>query len=296
MRVIICDRNRIETSTISAMGWTNSAPASNVKNLPLSVPARSLTSGTEIAPVTLEGVFRQPETLIYAGLFTTNFRQSDDVKLELFDDDLKTEVAFDSDWTAVVPPLQDWRSMRWGASNFFRGDLPEEDFALYPTNVHMKIPLGRYKAWRWSFKGSGYIASPDPDINGNDANYHQVGYAWFSDGMELEINPALGSSDDYTPQDVVSQVEGGGEFVEPGTGFRSININLDQLSADQANKLLDLIKRVDFSRPLVYLPDLDDLALLFRYAFVGQNRSALKKTWRALGVDTTALQLKEITR
>lgn len=298
---IIADRNRIPFGTVDATGWSTSAPASNAAILPLAIKCRSLAAGTDEAPVPLSGTFDGRYPVTYGGLFGANLRQADRVRLRLWADAARTELLFDTRDPVtgldrrVVPNLYGWRQLRWGDPNLFRGDMAPEDFALYPTNVHVVVPLVRAQAWQWDLIGQGY--KPDPEAPGSfiDAGYLEVGHAWLSDSLPFSINFAYGGADKYTPTDEIVRTPGGGVFVEPGTGYRSAEIPLELIRKPDGDRLFDLSKRVGWSQPVVWLPNVDDPALLFRYGFIGQRRDSFAKSWKHYRLDGAAVTIEEIT-
>ncbi|MGQ9370350.1 hypothetical protein [Azospirillum sp. ST 5-10] len=297
------DRNRIVTGAADETGWSDTAPAANALVLPLGVRARSTGPGTEAAPVVFRGTFDGRYPITYAGLFATNLKQGDRIRLRLYADPAMTAVLFDSRPASgldrrVIPSLYGWRQLRWGAANVFRGDLPPEDFALYPTNVHVVLPMVRAAAYRWDLVGSGAAPDPDdPDV-ATDAGYLEIGHAWFSDSLQVRIPPGYGAgySDNWTPTDEITRTPGGGTFVEPGTGYRSVEIPLELIAKEDGDALFDQSKRVNWSKPVVSLPDVDDPAALFRRGFIGQRRDAFRKTWKHYGFDGATVQIEEITK
>lgn len=298
---IIADRNRILTGSVDETGWSATAPASNAQVLPLAIKARSVAAGTDADPVPYEGEFDGRYPLTYAGLFATNLRQADRVRLRLWADAARTILLFDTRDPVtgldrrVVPNLYGWRQLRWGDPNVFRGDLPPEDFALYPTNVHVAVPLVRAAAYRWDLVGEGYKPDPGNPDAFVDAGYIELGHVWFSDSLPFSINYAYGGSDNWTPTDEIKRTPGGGVFVEPGTGYRSVDIPLELIRKADGDRLFDLSKRVNWSQPVVWLPDIDDPAALFRYGFIGQRRDSFKKTWKHYQLDGASIQIEEIT-
>ena len=292
----LADRNRVPIASVAETGWSTTAPAANAKVLPLRLTARSVAAGTADAPVYYQGVFDARYPVSYAGLFATNFRQSNRLRLQLFADTGYTTCLFDTRDPVtgldrrVMPALYDWRQLRWGAPNLFRGDLPPEDWALYPTNVHVSVPLVRARAFRWSLVGLGVDRA-----TGADVNYHEVGLAWVSDSTYFSTQYSLGGSDIWTPTDEVSRTPGGGVFVEPGTGYRSVEIPRNRMTLAEGDSMFDLARRVNFSGPVVWLPDIDDATAMFRYGFVGQQRQPLRRTRAASLEVSTTLQIDEIT-
>ena len=301
---ILADRNRIITGAVDEGGWSPLAPASNARILPLKMKARSFGPGLDDAPVVLQGTFDERYPITYAGLFDTNLRQAERVRLRLYASTAMTDVSllFDTrdavtgeDRKVVPGGLSEWRQLRWGDANLFRGDLPPDDFWLYPTNVHVAVPMVRAAAYRWDLYGVGYKPDPARPDKPIDAGYLEIGHAWFSDCIQFRINYSYGGSDGWNPTDEIKRTPGGGSFVEPGTGYRSADIPLEYITKPDGNRLFDLSKRVGWSKPVVWLPNMDDPAELFRYGFIGQRRDSFAKTWKHYRLDGATIKIEEIT-
>ncbi|WP_431861342.1 hypothetical protein [Azospirillum sp.] len=293
---IIADRNRVLTAVVDESGWSTAAPASNAQVLPLKLTARSTVAGTDGSPTVLRGYFDARYPITYAGLFKTNLKQSGRYRLRLFSDAAFSDVLFDTRDAVtgvdrrVMPSLYDWRQLRYAAPNLLRGDLPPEDYALYPSNVHVVVPLVRAASFQWDIVGSGF----DP-ATGDDVDFNEVGYAWASDSVQFEINYAYGGNDGWNPTDEIKRTPGGGVYVEPGVGYRSSEIPLDYITKLDGDSLFDLSKRVSWNQPVVWLPNVDSAQDLFRYGFIGQRRDSFKKTWKTYQLDGATIQIEEIT-
>lgn len=293
---IIADRNRVASAVVDETGWSTAAPAGNAKVLPLKLAARSTAAGTTSSPTVLKGTFDTRYPITYAALFKTNLKQSDTIRLRLYADTAMTTVLFDTRDAVtgldrkVVPSLYDWRQLRFGAPNLLRGDFAPEDYALYPANVHVVVPLVRAAAFRWDIVGKGV----DP-ATGADVDFNEIGYAWASDSLQFSINYAYGGNDGWNPTDEIKRTPGGGVYVEPGVGYRSSEIPLEYMTQSDSASLFDLSKRVSWNQPVVWLPDVDDPAALFRYGFIGQRRDSFKKTWKTYRLDGATIQIEETT-
>jgi hypothetical protein len=290
----IAHRNRIALATLATTGWSTTAPIANLTTEPLGVKARSTGIGTTGSPVTIAGTFTDRYAVDYIGLFATNLRQSVTYRARLWAETARTTLLFDTRDAAgqdrrVIPNLYDWRDLYWGAPNLFRGDLPPEDFALYPTNVHIDVPFCRAAAFQVDLVGDGYL----PD--GTDAGFLEVGLAWISERVDFEESYDYEHAAVYTPGDAVTRISGGGRFVEPGRGTRSHEIPLGSITDAEADRLFDLQKRCGFAEPVVWLPDLDDLARLFRYGFVGTFADATRRLSRNLDMNDTTIRIEELT-
>ncbi|QCO00440.1 hypothetical protein D3093_34885 (plasmid) [Azospirillum argentinense] len=291
---LLADRNRWPAATLTSNAdWSPNSPLVSCQSLPLLTAAVSSRIGTAANPVVIQAVFPERYACTYAGWFRTNFRQAARYRLELFASATFTGPLYDTRNPttgrdrAVVPSLLDWRQLRWGDSNLFRGDLPTEDFALYPTNIHVVVPYCRVGSCRWTFYGGA--AAPD----GTDAASYSLGYGWISDS--LQFWRSLDAEDGYVSTDEVTRFPGGGVSVEPGTGYRTVTVPRQVNGRQMRDSLFDLARRVDYSKPVVWLPNIDDPAACFRYGGLFQRRGDHANRWFASSYTSSSTSLEEIT-
>ncbi|UKJ74472.1 hypothetical protein [Azospirillum brasilense] len=291
---LLADRNRFPAATLTSNAdWAANSPLASCQSLPLLTAAVSSRLGTAANPVVIQAAFTERYACTYAGFFRTNFRQAARYRLELYATSAFTGLLFDTRNPttgrdrAVVPSLLDWRQLRWGDSNLFRGDLPAEDYQLYPTNLHVTFPLCRVGSCRWTFYGAAY----QPD--GSDADAYSLGYGWLSDS--LQFWRSLDAEDGYVSTDEVTRFPGGGVSVEPGTGYRTVTIPRQVNGRQIRDSLFDLARRVDYSKPVVWLPNIDDPAACFRYGGLFQRRGDHANRWFASSYTSSTTSLEEIT-
>ncbi len=292
-QALLSDTNLFPAATLSSpTAWSALAPLSLCQTLPLSARAATLALGTAEAPVIIEGVWSDRQFVAYAGLFQLNLRQSAGVRLELFGDAAMTETLFDTrDGAgadrAVFPPLLDPATIRFGASHQFRGDLPAEDFALYPTHVHVVVPLVRARAFRWSLWGEADQA------DGSAAGHVEIGHGWIGDS--LQFARSTGSADTYDPRGVIVEMAGGGAIVEPEAGGRALSIVRDVLERPLRDAVTDMARRVGQHRPVAYLPTSGaDPAEDLRWGGLYQRRGTQSNTWSYPTIAQSTIAFEEI--
>jgi hypothetical protein len=289
------DRNEVAESPCaisSNAAWAASGPLDSMKTTPLIDAAVCTVLGTAAEPVTIDILFDDPVFITYAGLFDTNLRQSSFVRLDAFADDAGAERLFTTVNAAgrdrrVMPPLTDPARLRFGAPNQMRGDLEPRDFRLYPTNIHVVVPLARVRLLRWSLWGGAY--QPDD----SDAPGYSIGLAWAGDGIALERHLG-GSSEGIRSNDQVITSPDGAAWVEAGVTKRSSAVDQAAFGAATRDALFDSAHRAGRRKPLVWLPDVDDAAACFRYG--GLFRRANDHTHKYLSpayAGGTTIELEE---
>lgn len=261
----LADRNEVAEShcTITSNAtWLPSGPLDALRTTPLIDAAVSSDLGTEGAPVWIEFAWEFPVDLTYTGIHDTNLRQASGYRVEAWFDAAKTQQAFTTQENGrdrkVVPPLTDPAKMRFGAPNQLRGDLDPRDFRLYPTNVHVTVPLCRARVLRWSFWGSAYEADD------TDAAGYRIGLAWAGDGLSFDRHVG-GSGESIKSNDERIETPGGGVWVEPGISKRVALIDRTVTDKTLRDALFDMANRAGKHKPMVWLPDTDSPADCFRY-------------------------------
>ncbi|NUB05796.1 hypothetical protein FW320_06350 [Azospirillum sp. Vi22] len=292
---LLADRNEVAAPGVvvtSNKPWSTTSPLSSIRALPLADTAVSVGIGTEAAPTIIDILFPDRIFLTYAGLIRTSFRQSARYRCEAFADAagaqrLFTSTRADGRDRAVIPPLYNPAKLRWGAPELFRGDLPPSDFALFPTNVHVVIPLCRPRLLRWTIWGASY--RPD----GADDTAYRIAYAWAGDS--LQIMRHLPSPEGYAPGDQVVQTPGGATWVEPGVGKRLVSIERQVMDLRLRDALFENAMRVGYARPLIWLPNVDRPEENLRYGGLYRRREAHEHRYISGYYTSTTAQLEEWT-
>lgn len=261
----LADRNEVAESpcTITSnVAWETLAPLDSMKTTPVVDAAVSTVVGTAAEPVVIDILFDTPTYLTYAGLFYTNLRQEAFRRLEAFGDADGEELLFTTLSNGrdrrVIPPLTDPATMRAGAPNQMRGDLEPRDFTLYPTNLHVIVPLARVRLIRWSLWGPAY----EPDDS--DAAGYSIGLAWAGDGIALRRHVG-NSGEGVRSNDQVIVSPDGAAWVEPGVTKRTASVDRVATNRNLRDALFDGAVRAGKRKPLVFLPDVNDPAACFRY-------------------------------
>lgn len=261
----LADRNEVADSACtitSNVDWAETAPLTSLRTMPLIDAAESLALGTAAEPVQIDFVWDAPIFLTYGGLHDTNLRQASYYRFEAWGDEARTDLLFtttaaDGRDRRVVPGLTDPRYMRAGAPNQMRGDLEPRDFRLYPTHLHVVVPLCRPIAVRWTLWGGAYRAD-----DSNDTGY-RLGLAWAGDGVSLQH--VVGSGEGVKSNDDKLVTPGGGVWVEPGVSRRNAQLSMPAVGKPVRDTLFDMSKRAGQNKPLVWLPNVDRPEECFRY-------------------------------
>ncbi|MCM8736586.1 hypothetical protein M5E06_20885 [Azospirillum sp. A1-3] len=242
----------------SNVAWLPAAPLDAMKTTPLIDAAVSTVIGTEANPVQLLFAWPNAIDLTYVGLIDTNLVQAARGRVETW---IGTDPSVPPDRSveaAVVPPLTDPATMRFGAANMFRGDLDPRDFRLLPANLHIPVPLARVRRLRLSLWGAAFQPDGTPDTG------YRIGLAWAGDGIAFDRH--VGSSgEDYRSYDQRTETDGGGVWVEPGIGRRAALIDRQVTDRTLRDELFKMAVRMGKSKPCIWLPNINDPAACWQY-------------------------------
>ncbi len=103
---------------------------------------------------------------------------------------------------------------------------------------------------------------------GNAAGYVQT-RVWASGGMILPRAPNVGMQIGRTPLSGANRADGGSRRFTRRRAPRTAQIVIDQLAGVDAAQMLEIERIADVTEDVLYLHDVDDLALTQRYGFVG---------------------------
>lgn len=296
MAGFLSDRNEIATAgcaLTSNVAWAETAPLEALRTTPLIDAAVSSVLGTAAEPVVIDAVWDSPIFLTYGGLFDTNLRQSAFVRFEAFADAAGESLLFTTVNAAgrdrrVVPPLTDPATLRFGAPNQMRGDLDPRDFRLYPTHVHVIVPLCRVRRVRWTIWGGAYQEDDSPDTA------YRIGLAWAGDGLFFSRHVGA-SAESVKSGDERIETPGGGVWVEPGLAKRVALIDRTVTDPALRDAFFDMALRNGKSRPLVWLPNVIDPGACFRYGGLFRRSDDHQHKHIARGYASSSLELEEWT-
>lgn len=301
------DRNEIQNpswqnpcTVTSNCGWSTTAPLPALMTTPVtdyavsadfSTIADPATGGLTAAhPLWVQFDFATPIDFSFFGLFETNAEQSAVFRVEAWFDAGRTDLVgttttVDGRDRSVVPPLTDPASMRAGAPNQMRGDLDRRDFLLLPTNIAAFFPLCRARVIRFSFWGDTYKA------DGTSDTVLKIGFAWAGDGLFFTRHVNSGAG--VKSNDERIETPGGNVWVEPGITKRTTTIDRSVTDKSLRDELFKMALRTGKGKPMVYMPDIDDLAECFLYGGLWRRADDHVHKYMAARHTNTSMELEE---
>jgi len=172
------------------------------------------------------------------------------------DGDLDDPV-YQSAWTPIVPRISRSRDLQWGAPNWWTGQPLAADADLYPRNAWLRLPRP--------------LLTKKIRIELDDANSVaeslDVGGLWVVSGWSPTFNFERGRDIAIEPRSLIDEAPSGREFGEERRGRRMVTASWMMLSDAEANRMTDMVARVGTTRPVLFVPDIDNDASLVREAF-----------------------------
>lgn len=282
----IANPDSLNPCTITSnVDWEPTAPLTSLKTTPLIDAAVSTQLGTEGAPVEILFAWDSPIDLTYGGLFDTNLAQRATVRVAGWGNTAMTDLVA-AGQTNMVPPLTDPATLRFGADNQFRGDLPARAYPLFPKNAHLVLPLARVLRLKISIWGDAAYPDGTPDTG------YRIGLAWAGDG--LFFNRHVGSSgESHRSNDQRIEADGGGVWREPGIGRRTAVIDRTVTDRTLRDALFQMAMRTGKSRPMIWLPNTEDPAACFQYGGLFARTDDHEHKYMAPFYTNGSLQLEE---
>lgn len=301
------DRNEIQNpswqnpcTVTSNCGWSATAPLPALMTTPVTDYAVSAAFSTIDDPETgklsaayplwIQFAWDYPIDLTYFGLFETNAVQAAPFRVEAWLDAGRTQLVgttttVDGRERTVVPPLTDPATMRAGAPNQMRGDLDQRDFLLLPTNINVFFPLCRARVVRFTFWGETY--KPD----GTADTVLKIGFAWAGDGLFFSRHVNSGAG--VKSNDERIETPGGNVWVEPGITKRTMTIERSVTDKALRDALFKMALRTGKGKPMVYQPDINDLAECFLYGGLWRRTDDHTHKYTAARYTNSNIELEE---
>lgn len=287
MTGFIADVTRFPAGAITSnVDWTG---LDRIKTLPLVDAAVSSRIGTQADPVTITITLSAAREIGYAGLIGINAEQWAGWRLQILS---STSTVWDSRVDGadreVMPSLLAWGDFESiYADNFFRGDLPHDQWISGRPSIHALPPSIGGDTLIWSLWGDAF----QPD--GSPASYYRIGYAPI--GAGIAIDRKVGSQDTDDPRAEVTAVPGGDPSIEPGAAAQTNTVELSLLGRAERDALAIILRGAGADLPLVWLPDMDDPAANFWWGGLRRVGGATSHRWSRPIYTDTQLTLTEIT-
>lgn len=282
----LIDTNLALTGVVSGGIWSTAWPLANAVTPGdyVGSPARCLDP-TNLAASRIEWVADEPVVVsLLALLFhTLSLGARYRITISTLADAAYAAPLLATGWQYVFPSLYDPVDLDFGDENSFAGTVPSTELDLYPR--HLFAPLNEVLGQRLRL---------EIDDQENPAGYFDIGAFWPGAGYSPQINFERGRELTLQARDIEDEAPSGRLFSEERPPRRELAVSWASLSDDEVRRFIDVSMRVRASRPVLFIPDLDDPAGLIREAFPAVLRQLPggRLSWPGLGA--SRLTLKEI--
>ena len=279
------DINLIEDATLAGGTWSAALPLANLKgDQYIQRPTRC-----EVPTVLVNSQFTatlawpRAVSLIAVVFHTLSISAQYRLTIADLDGSFATPI-LQTDWTPVTPALWDSADLEWESPNWWTGQPLTEDLDLYPRNLWIPLPTTPIVT---AFK-------LEIDDRANPAGYFDLGGLWTVSGWSPAINFERGRKLGLIDRSQVEEGPSGRRFAEERRGRRSLSVAWARLEQAEAHRLFDAGVRCGTTKPVLFVPDLDDPLALFREAFVATFQNPPSPTFGFAGLhqaDATFLEI-----
>ena len=282
---MLADTNLIDTATLTGGAWLPALPLANLKGGEyLQRPARCVAP-TVLGSSQFQAAIEFPRTVSMIAVLFHTLSITAQYRLTIADvDGSFAAPQLVTDWTPVIPALWNSEDLDWEDPNWWSGQPASEELDLYPRNLWIPVPDAPVVS---AFK----LEIDDRD---NPAGYFDLGGLWAVTGWSSAINFERGRKLALIDRSQVEEGPSGRRFAEERRGRRSLSVAWARLEQTEAHRLFDAGVRCGTTKPLLFVPDLDDATALFREAFVATFQNPPSPTFSFEGLhqaDATFLEI-----
>lgn len=222
-KIILCWPNHANGAAVSGGSWEPALPASKLLDPTLAEQARS----NGLSPANTQVLVTLPRFLPVGvvAVAAHNLSAVATWRITVYFDDAATQVAWQSDWLRVWPPVYSTSELEWEYDNFWGGEFDDEDRASFTPLATLFLPAVQIaRAVRLEF-----------DDSSNPAGFISLGRVFISDVWQPTYNMSYGCQWGY---DIDTQFETAGdanrtEYAAPATPKRTVSFALEHLDREE---------------------------------------------------------------
>ncbi len=156
------------------------------------------------------------------------------------------EPALQTDWTDVYGRIFDSSALEWEASNWWTGQITEEEIDLFPRHLWVTPAPVLATALRIEIDD---VTHPD--------GWFDVGGLWIASSWSPAFNYERGRSLTLKARDQVEEGPSGRRFNEERDPRRQLAVTYAGLTTSEAYRWFDAAARARVTRPVIFMPDAD---------------------------------------
>lgn len=279
------DQNLTESATLTGGTWSAALPLANLKGEEyLQRPARC-EDVTSLAKSQFTVTLQFPRAITLIAVLFHTLAIDAQYRLTIADLDGSFVVpSLQTPWTAVTPALWDSADLDWESPNWWTGQPLNEDLDLYPRHLWIPLPDGPIVT---AFK-------IEIDDRNNTAGYFDLGGLWTASGWSPSFNYDRGHKLGLIDRSQVDEGPSGRKFVETRRARRTLAVTWSMLTQGDATRIFDGGMRAGSTKPVLFVPDLDDPVALYRQAFPATFRAPPEPVFNFPGLHQADAIFEEI--
>lgn len=194
------------------------------------------------------------------------------------------EPLLQTDWVQVVPAIYNSADLTWESPNWWTGQLLAEELDLYPRHLWIPLPAEPIvTAFRLEL-----------DDQDNTAGYFDLGGLWVASSWSPAFNFERGRQLSATARAQIDEAPSGRRFAEERRSRRQLAVEWRDLSEADAHRLFDGGMRAGVTKPVLFVPDLDNPLSLVREAFPATFQTPPAPTFAYEGLHSATATFQEI--
>lgn len=164
--------------------------------------------------------------------------------------------AYVGEWLPVYARRFRSSTLKWEVTNWWGGQGDQEEIDLYPRHLWIVPP---------PFIAGGFQIEFDDTFN--EDGVIDIGGLWLAQSFSPAINFDRGRDLAIVARDLLDEGPSGRIFAESRTPRRELSVPWSNLKTAEAYRFVDMAMRVSVSRPVIFVPDLDDPVSMIREAY-----------------------------
>lgn len=253
-----CDTNLARTAALEGGRWSTDFPLANMQTEKafIAAPARQmevddLEACQFTATLTSSRIVSLVGVMFHTLSLTARYRLTVRSPGGTWD-----EPALQTAWTPVYGRLFDSASLDWEASNWWTGQITEEEIDLFQRHLWITPPAVLGEALRLEFDD---ITNPD--------GFFDIGGLFIGSTWSPTFNFSRGRQLSLVSRDQVEEGPSGRLFGEPRTPRRQLSVDYSGLSTPEAYRWFDAGARARTTGLVIFMPDSDHEPTRVRESF-----------------------------
>lgn len=236
-------------------------PLINARNRVIAKKARTTDTSTSSTTfeIALDGG-KRVDVLAIAG---HNMTSSASIRIRMYDDSAKTQLAYDSTLINVWPSVYGETELEWELTNYWEGTVSDNEIASY-------TPLFYHIVSSEQMLYPAKIVVEITDID-NPAGYVEFGRVFIGTGFQPTLNMEYGAQLGYSISTTVESSLNDTDYFDVRRPKRIASISLDALTAEEAHStMMNLIRSQGIDKEIFFCYHCTENSLQYNRTFLSR--------------------------